>query len=502
MSVRRTVGNPSFGFAALSGALAIVLIAQTSNRLWSNLDFWLWLAAARELSERPLDPSHPLLATSDADPYLGPYSWLVGLVIRLTAADPVQVLAVVGVLNAGLIVGGIWVLTRRFSVAPWAPVLMVAFSLVAWGWGPWRWSGYINLNSLGFGLPYGSMFAVGVGLLTLAWFWSWLDSGAVHHLWKAALGGALVVLTHQMTGLWVTLICAGFLLAKLPRLDRRGWLLAGAPVAVAALVALAWPFYSLSRLLQGVGEFDELNAGVYRRVALRSFLAWPGVVLLVARFRRDRRDPLAVAALLVGSVFVVGWVLDRESLGRVLPGLILLAHLAMADWFATNLGGLAGRRRRSLALATSMILLVGLAGTATGWLRSVPRSLVSDSVASRLDLESAIEPWLEFGDIFVEGDVVAAAGSVSLAVSGASAAKVLAVDVPQPFVGDIVQRRRDLDELVDPLTPRDRRVALLAEYDPGWFVVDSSVAPAISRSLPGSQLAGEVGGYTVIRLSS
>lgn len=493
--------SPARTYVLLSLALAILMVGQTLNRLWSSLDFWVWLGPIREFSRSPFEPSHPLVAVSAPDSYMGPYSFFLGLVTRLTGADPVNVMAVAGLLNLVLVVVGLWQLTRRVSMASWAPPLALVFSLVAWGWRPWRWSGYLNLNSIGTVLSLGSTFAYGVGLSSLAAFWAWLDLRRDRYLLIATVTYPLALLTHQMTGLWVALVALGFVTAKIATFHRRDVrrLLAAAMATTAVL--LLWPFYSVLELMTAVGGFDEINSATYSAVASRAALALPGLVILCVRARRDLRDPLALAALLVLAAFLFGWVTDRGSLGRVFPGAMLMMHLAMADWFAVHLSvqSAVPWRRRAVRTAFGAVCLLGLAGTATGWVRSVPRTLVPQSVAKQLRLKSYVEPNLAFVDYFEDDDIVAATGRASIPIAGV-AAKVLSVGIPEPFIDDAEQRSIDVRDMLEPSTDRTARDALIAAYDPEWLVVEEGDAPSLIGQLPGAVITGKVNGFAVIRL--
>lgn len=146
-------------YVGLSVGLCLLMIGHTINKQWSDIDFWVWLGAVREFSLRTFDPAHPLIATNAPDLYMGPYSFVLRLVTSLTSVDPVLVIAIAGILNLILVLADLWRLTRLVSTTPWAPALALVFGLLAWGWQPWRWGGYLNLNSIGFGLPYGSTFA-------------------------------------------------------------------------------------------------------------------------------------------------------------------------------------------------------------------------------------------------------------------------------------------------------------------------------------------------------
>lgn len=490
-------------YVAISVVLGLLMIGHTSNRMWPDPDFWAWLGSVREFAERPFNPMHPLVAVDAPDSYLGPYSFALGGATRLTSADPVDVMAIAGLFNLTILVAGLWQLTRRVSSAAWAPPLALVFTLVAWGWQPWRWSGYPNLNSLGAVLPLGSTFAYGTGLFFLAALWAWLDSCRLAQLAVAVVAFPVTLLSHQATGLWIALLAVGFTAAKRAQLSRRMGLHLIAATGAVVVVVVAWPFYSIAEFATNVGGFDGVNSYTYRRVAVRFVLALPGLAILGWRLRRNRTDPLAVAGLIVGAAFVFGLITDRGSLGTTLPGLALVAHLAMADWFASNLTEerISPRQRGVVRGALAAIVVLGLLGTAPGWLRSVPRGPVPEELANKLRLNSKIEPNLGFVEFLDDDDVVAAVAGASVAIGGV-AAKVLSVRIPQPFIGDEQQRLIDVRLMLDSDTEAEFRDFLVAKYGPDWLVVEMFDAASFIAQLPGSVVVAEVNGYALIRLPS
>jgi hypothetical protein len=503
MAEDRVWMSPVHAYVVISVGLGLLMVGHTSNRMWSNVDFWVWLGPVREFAERPFDPSHPLIAVDAPDSYMGPYSFILGGITRLTGADPVDVMAIAGIFNLAILVTGLWQLTRCVSKAAWAPPLALVFTLIAWGWQPWRWSGYPNLNSLGTVLPLGSTFAYGTGLFFLAALWGWLDSGNRTQLAVAVVAFPLTLLSHQATGLWVALVAIGFTAGRITQLTRRQLVELSAATALSVVIVLAWPFYSVAELSASIGAFNNVNTVTYRRVALRFVLALPGLVILGWRLRRSRTDPLALAGLIVGAAFVFGWMTDRGSLGRMLPGLALMAHLAMADWFAVSLSARVPTRymRRVSQGALVAIVLLGLLGTAPGWLRSVPRNFVPEEIAERLRLTSYVEPNLRFVDYLDGDDVVAAVTGASIPIGGV-AAKVLSVRVPEPFIDDERQRSTDIRVMLDPLVDPDVRDTLIARYGPDWLVVELVDAEPLVQQLPGAVIVGEVNGFALIRLES
>lgn len=486
-------------------AVVLVLGAfQTFNHLWTDLDFWVWLGPVRAFANHPLDPGHPLLAVDAGDPYLGPWSWAVGMVSRLTGVSPFTTLAAMGLVNAVLLLVGLRALTRRVSDAPWAPLLMLAFTLTAWGFGPWRGSGYLNLNSLGTALPLGSMFAVALGLLGLAWWWDWCAGGRTPDLARAGGAFVVVLLTHQITGLWVALIAIGILVGVTPEWTRRRTVAAGlAGVGAVALLA-AWPFFGFFSMLGGAADYDWINPWAYRLLPLRVLLALPAVPILVVRWRRSRRDPLVVAEALLVAVLVAGWVGDRITLGRLVPGAMLVAHLAMADWFArrTAPGAAPDRTTTWARVGVVGIVVVGAVGSVGGLARTIPRPLMPTAVADRLG--RPIDRWRGFADLLRADDVVVAPDPPAAAIGGL-AARTYGIWIPAPFVDDAAQRLRTQRAILDPATPAARRVALLRRS--GATVL---VTPADDRRVladladeadaGGWRDLGTVGGYRVTRL--
>ncbi len=493
--------RPLKAYLAVSAVVFVMMVGSTVNHFWPGLDFWVWLGPVREFAARPLHPHHPLLAVDAADSYMGPYGFVLGMVSRVTGVDAFDVMAAAGFVNLCVVLAGIWQLARCLSHRAWTPLLTLGFTLLAWGWSPWRWSGYLNLNSLGSVLPLGSTFSVGAALFFLASWWRWLTVRSRRQLAAAAAWLVATVLTHQMTGLWAMLVALGFLAAQAPTLAGREWrdfAIAGLAFGVMLLV---WPFYPVVRLVAHVDGFDATNSATYSRVVIRSVLAVPGFVILFRRLARRRRDPVALAFVVVAVVFLVGWVTDKGSIGRVLPGAMLMAHLAMADWAASRLEGEVGPGLsiRSIRVGLVGLLLVGLVGTSMGWIRSVPRALVSSALAERLQLDSDVDPNRAFREYLNDDDVVAASVDVAHAIGGYSA-KVMAVSVPEPFVSDTSERLGDLDLVLDPDTPADVRAKLIRRYGVDTLVVHAVDSAALMSQLPGSRSLGEVNGHVIIRL--
>jgi hypothetical protein len=162
---RRVVGLLRFAdrhrYLLLSSVLVALMTSQTLNQQWST-DFWEHGAVVRELATHLLHPRHPLLPVDATHPYFSPYTVAVGALAKLLGMGPVGALSVAAVLNLVLFLVGFRLFVARLAANPLAPFSALLFTLVLWGVSPWRWSGFLNLNSLGFGLPYPSMFATAI----------------------------------------------------------------------------------------------------------------------------------------------------------------------------------------------------------------------------------------------------------------------------------------------------------------------------------------------------
>ncbi|NEB80626.1 hypothetical protein G3I40_36270, partial [Streptomyces sp. SID14478] len=76
--------------------------------------------------------------------------------------------------------------------------------------------------------------------------------------------------------------------------------------AAAAATALAWPFYDVLALA-GDSSVDAIHHQLYEGMPGRFWLALLGLPVLWRRWRRDRRDPLALMFALDVLVVAYGW---------------------------------------------------------------------------------------------------------------------------------------------------------------------------------------------------
>jgi hypothetical protein len=455
-------------YALVAAVVVVAMTGWTLNQAWS-VDFWNILGPVREFARAPLSPANPLITGNAAHPYMTPYAFVLGLLVRASGLDPVTVLAVAGMGSLVLLLYALRSFVRCVSNETAAPALTLVFTLTAWGWNPWRWSGFFDLNSLGAVLPLASTLASALGLIALAGGNAWLRVGRRWGLFVAGVCAPLALLLHPITAVWVGAIGAGFVASELSRANAGRLLTLMAVLLGAAALALAWPFFSILRFLGHSGDFDTFHAPLYEHVVPRTFLALPGFVILVLRFRRCHRDPLALAAAFTGALYVGGTVLGHQSLGRVLPGLMLTAHVAMAICAAE----LFARRdliSKYAAAAVVVIVAVGFVGSLSGAVRTVPRSLLPGRYAHDRRLASLVAPYRPAARLIHRDDTVVASQKLAFGVAGSSG-KLIAPPAHDPFVKDAKARRLVVYALLSPRTPTDRYRRLLDRYCVRWFVV-------------------------------
>jgi hypothetical protein len=281
---------------------------------------------------------------------------------------------------------------------------------------------------------------------------------------------------------WAAAVGLAFVVATTDRSNQGRCLALVAVAAGSAGLTLAWPFYRVTELPGASGGIEASNAAVFTKVVPRTFLALPGVLAIALRLREHRRDPVVLGFAAAGGLFAIGWALDRPTLGRALPAVMLMRHVAMADLVARVLGDAGGGRRRSAAIvAVAVIVAVGVATTAAGTIRAVPRTLLPDGLANRPELASLVDPYRPLGDRIARDDVTAASERLALP-SAAVSGKVIAPFVGSTFVDDLAERKRTSNAILDPDTTSGERERLIRRYGVDWLVLTPGDAERLRRA--------------------
>jgi alpha-1,6-mannosyltransferase len=241
------------------------------------------------------------------------------------------------------------------------------------------------------------------------------------------------------------------------------------------VLALAWPYYSMARLLGAEARATyATNRFMYpglNSAFAQLYAAALGVPLLLARWRRNRRDALVVA--FAGLAVVYGWGAwsERWSYGRVLSSMVLVLQLAIADWVVRTLGGLGERATR----VRSLLLLGPLAALLVAMAFELAPTV--ERFAKGRDVVPAYERYGFLGEHVDEGAVVMSRASLrddaASYVVAAFGGRVVAAPVLM-FVADADTRLADVRRFFQPQTPQAVRRELLAKYDARYLLVQGS----------------------------
>ncbi|MGH9178419.1 MAG: hypothetical protein ACRD0N_07685 [Acidimicrobiales bacterium] len=480
-------------YRVVATVVAVPLLTQNWNRRWAG-DIYLHAAAVAEVARHPLSPGNPLVAGDAADPEYSPYIVLLGAFTRVTGLDVFTTLRLAGVLALiTLLVVVPWALDRLVddrSAAPW----FLVFTLVLWGWEPWRWSGYLNLNSIGFILPYPSVVGASLLLVGLALTRRLLKRptparGAVLGL----LSGCLL-LVHPFSSISMAVGAAALLLGgrRFGRSQARALAVA---VAVAATVALSWPYFPVLKLLSEGSIYDPVHETLYDGIPVRTLLALPGVVTLWAAWRRDHLDPLALAFMGAVGIYAVGGLTGRESLARVLPLAMLAAHLSLAVATSRLVKDRSRRARSPLLAGAFGLLLVGVLGCVEALPNMVPPPLLPASLRSDPRAQSEVERMSVLASLEPGRTIATDIGLVNRAAP-AFELKTVSAGFIEPFLEDRIQREQANTALFAAATPSGLRRSLLRRYDVS-YVITTPGNPVLD------EMAGrrfDLGGFLVVEL--
>ena len=268
-------------------------------------DVYLHAAAVSRLAENAWNPRNPMVASHDPDVGFSPYALLLGTVARLTGTSAFRVIDAAGIALVVILLCSLPSAVRALTRGAADPRLVLLFTMVLWGILPWRYSGYLHLNAMGYMVGYPSMAAWCALLLVVIM----AQCMATTNHWKWAvgvgLGMAFISLVHPITLIGATPLVIGIWLRDL---DSVSVVKAGSAAAIAALATLAWPYYFVLDLLRDGEVYDHANSATYSHVFAHAFLTIPGFVVLCLSLTSWKRlpDPLVLCTAFSGCIFIVG----------------------------------------------------------------------------------------------------------------------------------------------------------------------------------------------------
>jgi hypothetical protein len=463
------------GFLALSLLLIAYSVVQAVREPWVG-DFWEHAAVVREISARPWSPAHPELGIDAPHAFISPYSFLVAGASRLFRVDCVRALGIAGIVNLVLLLAGIRLFMQVLtpSRGARASFYCLLFTLLLWGRRPWVYSGFYDLISIGYVLPYPSAFAGAIALIQL-FFWNrWLRTGSPVTVAATVLVAAITVVTHPPTWLFLGLGLGA--LTWRARSGMRAWTILGLAWLAGLGLAWLWPYYPLAELIfSGQAEFHLSNKYMYERVLMRAFPVLVAVPLVLWGARADRRAPILVMGLGLTLVYAFGRLTGRWNYGRALPFLVFLAHAQLAVSLAEAEVRLAPRWRALVPAATV------LACVALSWWWQIQVAI--DGLRSQADVRSDLG---FLPRVVGPADVVVTDLDTGWYVP-AFAGKVVASRHPVAFVPDHDARLEDVRRFFRDSTDLAGRREILARYGARFILIDKERedrAPSLEALAP------------------
>jgi alpha-1,6-mannosyltransferase len=461
--------------------LVLLAIGYAVRRPWSG-DLGMHAATVERLRTSLTDPGNPLVDEDTPSPYYSPYTVLLALIARTFGWSALTTLAVIGPVNLALLLWGLRCFVRTLTGRRAAPVLAVVFLLLLWGLKPRVWSGFFSFWALPLVMGFPSTAALALTLLFWAALTRTLDRPP--SWWRYLLLGLLasvIALTHQFTFGIAALGAIALVLSRARRLPLIAWAWLALAAAEAVVLLLVWPYYSFFALF-GVAELDAIHRPLYDRPWLFYGLAVVALPALWLRARRRRLDPLVLLFAMATLVVAVGWFTRRYEFGRIWPGVLLAAQLALAVELAEALPNRStspdgavdrprtGRLVRAWLVVTALACLAGLAAQAGNLLYLLPGSMVSPRLrsATRMYLNwpdySWITRYVHPGDVVLTNDYF---GILSVPGYGA---RTVAPGWPDPMLPDEATRWHAVSTMINPNTAPATRRELLDRYHVRWVL--------------------------------
>ncbi|GAA3376064.1 hypothetical protein GCM10020367_46290 [Streptomyces sannanensis] len=422
-------------------------------------DLGIHAATIERLRANLIHPGSPQVDAATDSPYYSPWTVLLGFVAGATGLDVFTVLRIGALISLSLLLTGVWHFTRTLSSRRAAPPLAVLCLLLLWG-PPWlAWSGFLELGSLTLTISYPSTFVIALSFH----FWALLTKALrAAASWPAFLGlgllWAVILLSHQYSGVVATFGALALLLGARPWPARETLLRLGAGIVLGVAWIAMWPYYSFFSLF-GFEGLEEIHRPLYSNLPTRFGIVLVGVIALVFRWRRDRRDPLVIFFALGTAMVAVGDLTGHWSWGRVLPAAIIPAQLATA---------LAMAEGRKVFLALSSAALLSGAWAQVGTLGyAVPADMLPQAVRQK-----TWPTWqgLKWMTRWVKpGDTVMSSPTANVMIP-AYGAYTVAPGYDDIFLPDQQERYAAVGRFFASGTPREEQLDILGRYKVKWVL--------------------------------
>lgn len=479
-------------------------------------DYWEHASALRVLSENLVAPTNPHYATYDPDRQFIPLFVALGYLMHVTGMAVTTAIAIGAGLTTILFCIGVRMFARAYFRHAWAPTILMAVLLCAWGT-PWVWTGFYELRAIFYNNYYPAAFVLSLTFITWAVVVRALNADAVRTSDWLTLPflAALMFVSHQLGGLFALGGAALFLLFR-PASSIRNRVTIFLLLAAGLVVTWWWPYFNpIALTYYGAGDKENGGAADFYN-ALKVMLlvgpAWFGIPVLFGMARKRIHLELVVGFAAVFGAYLFGGLIGHPVAHRFLSYAVIYLHLPIV-WalLSTVPGRLTWPRmpelrnnRRSSSIWTVFIVCVALqiAFCAVDFVRPAYERVSGKSFGS-YPSQNVLPELSQVTEKLPDNAVIFASFDPALAIT-ALKGKVIARPRPQLMIADGAERSKDNGRFFSLGTPQAERRTLIRKYGATHILIrKENVSKQLTEEL---ETLGEVvphaGSLVLIRLDN
>ncbi len=471
----------NFRLCLLAAFLFCIFGTYATGGNWHG-DFWEHSAIIQSISKSDIIQTHPIFHIAAPHAFLSPYSFYISTLSHATGLNPIETLALGGVVNFFIFLLGLlyWINRIHKDHSAICAAYAVCLIIFLWGTDPWGYSGFFHYRVIRDVLPYPSTFALALTFVALA-----INSFSVLQsklIWQPLVFVLfwVVLLTHPLTSIFFACGLVAQLWCVAPSQLVRTVALQFCCGVAAIGIATQWPYYSIVELATGAGDVYHLeNKSMYVDVLAR---LWPTLVALpLASWAiKDRAgQSVILIILMLTGVYIYGGVSEKYSFGRVISIIMILMQILIAVGLA-RIEIWAIARLPALRILIPVALFSSLLYVSMPWL--VATSTRALTVANSIRLGRPISLQHSYKDLlFLEQQVDAT--SVVLSDINTSwivpsiRGKVVGALHPQAFVPDQRQRFSDVNTFFEPTTSIQQQIAIAKKYHADFLLINKEATP-------------------------
>lgn len=445
-------------------------LLHASNGIWVD-DFWDHSAVVSELIRNPLNPKHPQLGNDLPHVFFSPYSLFVAIVAKLCHLNSVEILSIFGLLNASILFYGLNKYIESLAVPYKTATYFYSVVLILFFWGsdPWNYSGFFHSNILNFSLPYPSAFATGMVFLAFAVNAKFKERREFKYVLLLSVMSAVILLTHAVAFIF---LCAGLVSGALGTKSEERWhLVALSVVMVLALIcALVWPYYPFLEMLRGASDvYHPSNKGVYENIVKTIWPLFLALPVIAKDFFKKQNQQLSVTIILLMMVYLIAWLLQKYSYGRVISYIAMMIQIMLA----IKIARLDMHVFKNTTVKKIVPLIILIACVVAGYRQIQSVATRTLTAINSLYLGRPVLNQFTFAHhTFLEKEIEQ--GALVLANVKASwiipsfGAKVITLSLPHAFVKDHEKRIFDVNSFFKEDTSKEERLDFLKKYQPRY----------------------------------